>query len=304
MKIFFASFVVIFAAAITRATTFTNSASADSFVRSNAPTLNYGGAGALSVSGTGAVNVSGVTNGAFDSFIRFNTFLLASNFNALYGTNNWSVTGAKLRVTEIGAPAQTLFNRGVGAFEIRWIANDNWIEGTGNPGTPTNNGIAFTNESALLNPTTDKTLGVFTNAGADGVLSFPLALPAAFVSDVQAGGEVGIFLTAIDPGIGFTFDSRSFNTTNARPFLEISALPRPGIVSASLSGTNFILSATNGAAGGIYFAFASTNLLLPLNQWTPVATNVLNAAGNFSIIVTNAAGAVSPSQQFFILQAQ
>jgi hypothetical protein len=304
MKIFFASLIVAFVTANTRAATFTNSASADSFVRSNAPTLNYGAAGALAVSGAGAVNGSGVTNGAFDSFIRFNTFSLVTNFNALYGTNNWTVTGAKLRVTEIAAPPQTLFNRGVGAFEIRWIANDNWIEGTGNPGAPTTTGIVFTNETTLLNAAADKTLGTFTNAGADGVLSFSLPLIAEFISDVKTGGEVGFFLTAIDPGIGFTFDSRSFNTTNARPFLEISALPRPGLTAINLSTTSIVLNATNGAAGGIYFALASTNIALPLNQWTPVATNVLNVGGNFSIVATNVVDAGSPSQKFFILQTQ
>jgi len=52
---------------------FTNSPDADSFVRAAAPTLNYGGAGALSVSGSNSVNGSGVTNGTFDGFIRFNT---------------------------------------------------------------------------------------------------------------------------------------------------------------------------------------------------------------------------------------
>ncbi len=287
-----------------RAANFTNSVSADSFVRSNAPTLNYGAAGALAVSGPNSVNGFGVTNGAFDSFIRFNVAAMMTNFNSTFGSNNWAISSAKLRVTEVGAPAQTLFDRGGGAFEIRWLANDNWTEGTGNPGTPATSGIVFTNEITLLNAAMDKTLGVFTNAGADGALSFSFALPAEFISDVKAGGEVGFFLTAIDPGIGFTFDSRNFNTTNARPFLEISALPRPGIVSASLSGTNFILSATNGAAGGIYFTLASTILSLPLNQWTPVATNVLNAGGNFTIIVTNAVDASAPPEKFFILQTQ
>jgi hypothetical protein len=135
-------------------------------------------------------------------------------------------------------------------------------------------------------------------------LNFPLALAAEFSSDVKAGGEVGFFLTAIDSGVGFTFDSRSFNTTNARPVLEISALPRPGLTALNLSSNNVALNATNGAAGGIYLTLASTNLALPLNQWTPVATNGLNANGNFTIIATNAVDANSPSQKFFILQMQ
>jgi hypothetical protein len=44
---------------------------ADSFVRSLAPTGNYGGAGAISVSGSAAVNGSGQQNGLFDSLPRF-----------------------------------------------------------------------------------------------------------------------------------------------------------------------------------------------------------------------------------------
>jgi prepilin-type N-terminal cleavage/methylation domain-containing protein len=126
-------------------------------------------------------------------------------------------------------------------------------------------------------------------------------LPAAFVNDLKAGGEVGLYLTAIDPGTGFTFDSRSFATNSARPFLEISAVPQPEISAVNLSGTNIVLAATNGVAGGAYFVLSSTNVALPLNQWTPVATNVPDGNGNFTITVTNAD--TSP-QQFFILQTQ
>jgi hypothetical protein len=46
----------------------------------------------------------------------------------------------------------------------------------------------------------------------------------------------------------------------------------------------------------------STDLALPLSQWTPVATNVLSANGNFSITVTNAVSAAIPCQ-FYILQS-
>ena len=302
MKIFLTLLTFIVIASTSRAAFFINSVSVDSFVRSNAPTLNYGAAGALSVSGPNAVNGSGVTNGAFDSFIRFNTAAMVTNFNSLFGTSNWVVSGAKLRVTEIGAPAQTIFNRGIGAFEIRWIINDSWTEGSGNPNTPTTTGITYNNSATLLTSGTDASLGTFTNAGADVTLSFALSLPTAFVNDLRAGGEVGFFLTAIDPRIGFTVDSRSFGITNARPFLEISAAPRPGITGISLIGTNVVLAATNGAMGGTYYVFASTNVALPLNQWMPVTTNVLTANGNFNITATNAANA--PQQQFFILQTQ
>ena len=54
---------------------------ADSFVRSAAPTQNYGSMGALSVSGTIATNAAGTQQGAFDSFLRFDIAALATTFN-------------------------------------------------------------------------------------------------------------------------------------------------------------------------------------------------------------------------------
>ncbi len=286
-----------------RAAIFTNSVDADTFVRSNAPTANYGGAGSLSVSGSSSFNVAfNVTNGIADTFIRFNTAAMVTSFNTLFGANNWVISGAKLQVTEVGTPNNSIFDQGKGAFGIYWIADDNWIEGTGTPASPTTDGIVFTNEPTLLTNTVG--LGTFTNTAANGTLLFLLGLPPAFVSNAQAGGEVTMFLTAIEPQIGFTFNSRSFGTTSARPFLEISAMPRPGITTFSLVTTNLVFTGTNGVAGGTYYVLGSTNVALPLSQWTPVATNVLNVSGNFTITITNAVIVNSPSQRFFILQTQ
>jgi hypothetical protein len=130
----------------------------------------------------------------------------------------------------------------------------------------------------------------------------PLALPAAFAGSIQAGGEVGFFLTAIDPGIGFDFYSRSFaGNPVVLPHFIVSATARPGITAIGLSGTNLVVSATNGIAGGTYFVLTSTNLTSPASQWTPVATNVLAAGGNFASTVPNAVITNSPLPHFFVL---
>ena len=73
-----------------------------------------------------------------------------------------------------------------------------------------------------------------------------------------------------------------------------------GITSLSLNGANITLNATNGQAGCAYYLLSTTNLALPRNQWTPVATNVLSSNGAYTFIGTNA---VTPgaSQQFYIL---
>lgn len=296
--------VFLAVAASAQAAWFTNSFSADAFVRAASPTLNYGGAGALSISGTNAVNGLGATNGAFDSFIRVDCAAMGSNFDSTFGTNNWVITGARVRVTELGAPANTVFNRGIGSFEIRWVGNDDWVEGTGTPNAPTMDGIDYDTEPTLLDSNTDLSLGTFTNAGVDGVLSFWLALPTAFVNSLSAGGEIGLYLTAIDPGIGFTFDSRSFQVASGRPTLEISAIPRPGIASLRLVGTDVLLDCTNGAAGQAYLVLSATNLVAQPSEWLPMVTNSPRLNGDFSITLTNAVNRATLGGQYFRLRAQ
>lgn len=287
-----------------KAAVFTNSVAADAFVRAAAPTLNYGAAGALSVSGSSSTNGLGVANGVFDTFIRFNTAAMVADFNAQFGSNRWRINDVTLRVTEVGAASNPLFNWGAGAFEIGWIANDNWIEGPGSPNVPVVTGINYQDESVLLTRGTDRVLGTYTNAAVDAVVRFPLALHEVFVNDLQAGGEVGLFLTALDARLGFTFNSRNFGTVEARPTLEISALPNLGSISIRVSGQDLVIAGENGAAGGQYFLLSSTNLTLPLNQWMEFGSLVLVGGGNFSLTVPNAAGANAQSPQFFIFQAR
>lgn len=78
---------------------------------------------------------------------------------------------------------------------------------------------------------------------------------------------------------------------------------QPAFVSISLSGTNLTLNASNGLSGVTYYTLMSTNVAKPLNQWSPVATNVLGADGNFTITAANTASPTFP-QRFYILQVQ
>jgi hypothetical protein len=72
------------------------------------------------------------------------------------------------------------------------------------------------------------------------------------------------------------------------------------IAGCCFTGTNLLVNVANGVAGRTYQLLACTNLTLPLSQWTPVATNVLSASGNFPV-TTNVVW--PPTQQkFFILQ--
>jgi hypothetical protein len=79
--------------------------------------------------------------------------------------------------------------------------------------------------------------------------------------------------------------------------------PEPTIMSISLSGTNLVINGSNGLSNRTYQVLASTNVALSVSQWSPVATNVLNVNGNFTITVTNGVDSSFP-QRFFILRLQ
>jgi hypothetical protein len=67
---------------------------------------------------------------------------------------------------------------------------------------------------------------------------------------------------------------------------------------SGVSGS-FILSGAGGASNGTYYVLISTNLLLPLTNWTSIATNQFDSEGDF--IFTNTAQTNAP-QLFYLLQ--
>lgn len=219
---------------------------ADSFVRSLAPASNYGLAGGLSVSGSAAVNASGQQRGLLDTFVRFNLASFVAAMDAAFGAGAWEIEDAVLDLTEQGAPNNPFFNRGVGQFEVRWLASDAWAEGTGTPNAPTTDGVSFSSEALLLQPALDTTLGIFTNLGADGSLALDLSLPAAFVDDILAAGPVSLFLTAASDTVGFTFNSSDIAAPRLPPVLRLTAdaaqaaIPEPA--SAAILGAGLAMA--------------------------------------------------------------
>jgi hypothetical protein len=74
---------------------------------------------------------------------------------------------------------------------------------------------------------------------------------------------------------------------------------QPIITNVTASGGNLVVQGTNGMPGTMYIVLTSTNLALPVINWTPAATNAFDGSGNF--ILTNVI-TPAPSQQFFLLR--
>jgi hypothetical protein len=73
----------------------------------------------------------------------------------------------------------------------------------------------------------------------------------------------------------------------------------PPVLTAGASGSDLVLSATGGTPGATAWTLASTNVALPLSNWTVISTNVLDASGSFR--VTNA---INPAQPKLFLRVQ
>lgn len=201
--------------------------SLDAFVTTgpsgNLSANNYGGGGGL------ALSASGLAKGEFQSVLQFDLSGTRNTFNTQFGAGQWNLGSVNLQLTAT-PNGNTVFNDPVaGQFQIFWMQNDSWTEGTGTPATPSASGI---NYNTLLNTFIsggDESLGTFSYNGAtSGATSYSLNLTPGFRADLEAGNNVSLRMAAVDGSGSYLFNSRSFGTTANRPLLTVSTVPEPG----------------------------------------------------------------------------
>jgi hypothetical protein len=108
------------------------------------------------------------------------------------------------------------------------------------------------------------------------------------ISNVQTN-DGGIYSVIITNLAGSATSSNAVLTVDPVSFAKIVAA----------GGGSFILSGGGGATNGTYYVLTSSNLLLRLNSWTPIATNQFDNNGDF--IFTSTVPVDTP-QLFYILQ--
>ena len=212
---------------------------ADAFVTTgpsgNLSGNNYGGAGALSVA------APGLAQGEFQSVLQFNLLGAKSSFDTQFGVGLWSIQSVVLQLTA-AAPNNALFNASAaGQFNLSWMENDSWIEGTGSPNTPALTGITFSTLNNFLSGA-DEGLGTFSYDGAtSGSFSYSLSLSPSFSAEILSGNTISLRMFAADNAISYLSDSRSFGSASARPVLTITAVPEPGAISLSVLGLSILI---------------------------------------------------------------
>jgi hypothetical protein len=157
----------------------------------------------------------------------------------------------------------------------------------------------------VWNNATNGRLGVGANSGTFGIARSGSTLSGTFngsplFSEINTAALTGISFVlqnnnGSDDTIAATYDAFSLSA----PSLRV----QPVLNGASLAETNLVLMGSYGLSGASYRTLMSTNVAQPLSQWTPVATNLLSANGNFTLTATNAVDR-GAARQFYILQVQ
>jgi concanavalin A-like lectin/glucanase superfamily protein/PKD domain-containing protein/immunoglobulin I-set domain protein len=184
------------------------------------------------------------------------------------GDNSWlftnvHVTGGSL-LTDIGVNTggSAIFN----GVQLQLVSYDPPLAGFS--GTPTSGTapllVVFTNTSAGSTNWT-------WNFGDGSSLT---STNASVTHTYNSGGNFTVILTANGP-LGAN------SLTNAA-YVSVTGPIMPVFGKSVLSGGNLILSGFNGSAGTQYRILSSTNVALPLANWTPVWTNVFASDGTYS----------------------
>jgi fibronectin-binding autotransporter adhesin len=101
------------------------------------------------------------------------------------------------------------------------------------------------------------------------------------------------------PAVNLAWNTNSL--TNGVLKVVASPTSPPQISRLTMGANNLVFSGAGGVPNWTYYILASSNLTLPENQWTIIATNIFDANGNFNF--TNPSNP-SMLQQFYLLQLQ
>ena len=275
---------------------------------------------------TGGLFVSGGTvqgatipgQGSLNNFNFMGGTLSVQSFNATYLGSSPTAT-ATANQTNVSLAIGTLANYG-GTLAPGYLGFPGKTAITGNYAVSnnaavlaidlggTNQATAFTN--ALNNYDFVSVSGTATLGGSLRVnlinnFSNSLAATNTFTILTASGGLSGAFTNVTGgrvPVANYSGSSFLVVTTATSLVLTNFSVPvsaPPVLSGVVLSGTNLVFSGTNGTFGANFLLLSSTNLALPVANWTIVSTQQFGVGG--SVNVTNALNQSSP-QMFFRLR--
>jgi len=267
-------------------------------------TLTLSGAIPIAANGTGrAFQINGTGNNVISGSINdgpsgahCSVSTTGTGVTTLSGTNTYSggttVGGGTLTVNGV-VPTNTLtVNAGATLSGNGIILGPTIVSGILSPGNPTGT-LSFSN-SLTLSSGSVSSFGLGTNsdlvvaagnltlggtlsvtnlggltAGTNKLFTYGGNLSGSFTLGMMPTGFNAVLATNVPGQVNLILTSKGMVTG-------------PSVTMSKMVSTNFILRGTGGLATSNYFLLASTNLALPLTNWTPILTNYFDSNGAFS----------------------
>lgn len=281
--------------------------------------------GTLTYASSAAQTLSGTISGTGNVIATGSTTLTLSGANSYTG-NTLITNGATLALSgsidtsaSIGIGAGSTFD--VTGIDSYTIGANTTLQasgsGTGTTAATIKGGSSVTLGSVALNYTPQSFSGdtshqaLSVSAGSltlngnslivNNATGTPLGAGAYSLiyasGSMTLGGNVNVSVTGAGMVAGATASLSMGGGTLSLVVSPGNAIPQPKITNITYLNGNAILSGTNGPNNGAYYVLASSNVALSPTNWTSVATNNFDSAGNFS--VTNPAAGTS--QQFYLI---
>ncbi|HEV2695686.1 MAG TPA: hypothetical protein VG347_22535, partial [Verrucomicrobiae bacterium] len=130
-------------------------------------------------------------------------------------------------------------------------------------------------------------------------------------STLQAGDTFVLFSTPLTGSFSgnvvlpayYTWNTANLEVNGTISVISVTPPPKiTGVDFSGLAGGTLVFNATGGLVNEPFAILSSTNLTLPLNQWTTVTTGNFDGSGNLSNF--NVTVDPTQAQTFYRLQAQ
>ena len=220
--------------------------------------------GAVGVQGNAATMVGGGSPLAANVTFQFGIGSFVDTLNATYGIGNWTVSDIQLTVQYTLYANNTRFGSGPGTFDIYWVGNNNWVQGTNNPVYATSASAlsSWSDGQALVaseaynwsTPSYSGTLSdlhdglwVTDKTGAlQSTTSYALDSDPSLVNDITSASAadnsaVSLYLMATSNTMGMTIFTGGGSTLPTLTF-DVQAVPEPSAAALLIAGfTGFVV---------------------------------------------------------------